>query len=158
MAHKAEQLGHYPQLLLAGRRINDGMTEWIVDRLVLEMARRSLLIASSNVLVLGLTFKENCPDLRNTRVINLISSLRRFGMVPTVVDPIADPDEAFNKYNLHILPKIPLGQQFTAVISAVPHHPFFHILESEWSDLLIPNGILFDLKGVVPRSLKPIRL
>ena len=87
LTHKAEQLGYYPQVVLAGRRINDGMGRWVVEQLVLTMALRSMVIAGAKVLVLGLTFKENCPDLRNTRVVDVIEALKRYGMEPLVVDP-----------------------------------------------------------------------
>ena len=94
LTHKAEQLGYHPQVVLAGRRINDGMGRWVVENLVLEMARRGMVIAGAKVLVLGLSFKENCPDLRNTRVVDLTQMLQRYGMEPLVVDPGVDPEQA----------------------------------------------------------------
>ena len=100
LTHKAEQLGYHPQVVLAGRRINDGMARWVVEQLVLEMARKGMVIAGAQVLVLGLTFKEDCPDLRNTRVVDLIHALQRYGMELLVVDPWADPEEAQREYDL----------------------------------------------------------
>ena len=98
LTHKAEQLGYHPQVVLAGRRINDGMGRWVVEQLVLEMARKGMVIAGAQVLVLGLSFKENCPDLRNTRVVDLTQALQRYGMEPLVVDPWVDSEEAQREY------------------------------------------------------------
>ena len=90
LTHKAEQLGYHPQVVLAGRRINDGMGRWLAEQLILKMCQNKLLIPESKVLVLGLSFKENCPDLRNTKVIDLIESVRQFGPTVDVVDPWVD--------------------------------------------------------------------
>ena len=124
LTHKAEQLGYHPQVVLAGRRINDGMGGWLVEQLVLEMARRGMVIAKAKVLVLGLTFKENCPDLRNTRVVDLIQAMHRYGMEPVVVDPWISPDEANSEYRLSVLTELPRGSRFEAVVAAVAHRQF----------------------------------
>ena len=158
LTHKAEQLGYHPHLLLAGRRINDGMAHWIVDRLVLEMASSGMVIAGSKVLVLGLTFKENCPDLRNSRVFDLISALHRYALVPCVVDPCADLTVLSEDSNNLFLSKIPYHLTFSAVILAVSHKEFIDLSIADWSSLLSDSGIFIDLKGVIPRSLNPVRL
>lgn len=158
LTHKAEQLGYNPQVVLAGRRINDGMGRWVVEQLVLEMARRGLVIAAAPVLVMGLTFKENCPDLRNTRVVDVIEALRRYGMEPMVVDPWVDAQEAQREYGLTVLGEIPADSRYAAVIGAVAHREFAELPEAVWSDLLQPNGVLLDLKGLIARHLNPIRL
>ena len=158
LTHKAEQLGYHPQVVLAGRRINDGMGSWVVEQLVLEMARRGMVIAGARVLVLGLSFKENCPDLRNTRVVDVIEALRRYGMEPVVVDPWVDPEEAQRDYGLDVMAEIPPGSSWQGVVVAVAHQQFTGLPAEHWRQLLAANGVLLDLKGIVPRELGALRL
>ena len=155
LTYKAEQLGYFPQVVLAGRRINDGMGRWVVEQLVLEMARRGMVFAGVKVLVLGLSFKENCPDLRNTRVVDLIQALKRYGMEPQVVDPWVDYAEAKREYGLEVMPEVPLGEDYQAVVAAVAHHQFQAMTLEQWLQLIGSDGVLMDLKGVVRESLMP---
>ncbi len=158
LTHKAEQLGYHPQVVLAGRRINDGMGRWVVEQLVLEMARRGQVIAGSQVLVLGLSFKENCPDLRNTRVVDVLDALRRYGMEPVLVDPWVNAEESLREYGLTVLAEIPTGHFWSAVVAAVAHREFKTLLADQWRQLLKPDGLLLDLKGIAPRELGALRL
>lgn len=158
LTHKAEQLGYHPQVVLAGRRINDGMGRWVVEQLVLEMARRGMVIAGARVLVLGLTFKENCPDLRNTRVVDLLDALQRYGMEPVLVDPWVDTQEAQREYGLTVLDAFPIGRCWSAVVAAVAHRQFAELPTERWRQLLDPTGVLVDLKGILPRELGALRL
>jgi UDP-N-acetyl-D-galactosamine dehydrogenase len=158
LTHKAEQLGYHPQVVLAGRRINDGMGRWVVEQLVLEMAQRGMVIANAKVLVMGLSFKENCPDLRNTKVVDVIGALQRYGMDPDLVDPWVDSQEAESEYGLKVLTKIPVDTRYRAVIAAVAHSEFSLISEDGWREVLEENGVFVDLKGVLPRVLQPLRL
>jgi len=158
LTHKAEELGYHPQVVLAGRRINDGMGRWVVEQLVLEMARRGHVIAGTQVLVLGLSFKENCPDLRNTRVVDLIEALQRYGMKPVLVDPWVDAEEARRECGLTVLASIPDANRYGAVIAAVAHRQFLGIQEARWRELVLSGGVLLDLKGVMPRALQSLRL
>jgi UDP-N-acetyl-D-galactosamine dehydrogenase len=158
LTHKAEQLGYHPQVVLAGRRINDGMGRWVVEQLVMEMARRGLAIKGAKVLVLGLSFKENCPDLRNTRVVDVIAALQRYAMEPVLVDPWVDAEEARREYGLTVLAEIPIASTYGAVIAAVAHRQFVGIPEASWRQLLTPSGVLLDLKGIVPREVGALRL
>ena len=158
LTHKAEQLGYHPQVVLAGRRINDGMGRWVVEQLVLQMARRGMVIASARVLVLGLSFKENCPDLRNTRVVDMIQALLHYGMEPLVVDPWVDPLAAQREYGLSVLPEIPSGQRWNAVVLAVAHEQFRAPSAEQWQSLLESGGVVVDLKGLVPRQVGALRL
>jgi UDP-N-acetyl-D-glucosamine/UDP-N-acetyl-D-galactosamine dehydrogenase len=158
LTHKAEQLGYHPQVVLAGRRINDGMGRWLVEQLVLELACRGLVIAGARVLVLGLSFKENCPDLRNTRVVDVIEALKRYGMEVEVVDPWVDAEEAQREYGLTVLLEVPTGQCWSAVVAAVSHREFTELPADYWRQLLEPVGVLLDLKGIVPRELEALRL
>ena len=150
LTHKAEELGYHSQVVLSGRRINDGMGRWVVEQLVLEMARRGMVIAGAKVLVLGLSFKENCPDLRNTRVVDLIEALQRYGMETVLVDPCIDPAEAQQEYGLTVSSTMPaLEERFAAVVAAVPHRQFARWTPEQWRQLLLPSGVLLDLKGIV---------
>jgi UDP-N-acetyl-D-galactosamine dehydrogenase len=158
LTHKAEQVGYHPQVVLAGRRINDGMGAWVVEQLVLEMARNGMVIGGANVLVLGLSFKENCPDLRNTRVVDLIEALGRYGMEAMVVDPWVNPQEAQAEYGLDVLAEIPEGCRYSGVVAAVAHRQFEKQPAQMWHNLLEPTGVLLDLKGIVPRELGALRL
>ena len=158
LTHKAEQLGYYPQVVLAGRRINDSMGRWVVEQLVLELARRGAVIAGARVLVLGLSFKENCPDLRNTRVVDLIETLKHYGMEPEVVDPWVDYKEAKHLYQLDVSTTLPLNVRYDAVLLSVAHQQFAALTVDQWSQLLKPMGVLMDLKGLMPRELAALRL
>jgi UDP-N-acetyl-D-galactosamine dehydrogenase len=158
LTHKAEQLGYHPQVVLAGRRINDGMGEWVVQQLVLELARRQVVIGGARVLVLGLSFKENCPDLRNTRVIDVINGLRSYGIEPVVVDPWVDPLEAQTEYGLEVATDIPGDVPWAAVIAAVAHRQFAELQQDAWQGLLSRDTVVFDLKGLVPRQVATLRL
>jgi UDP-N-acetyl-D-galactosamine dehydrogenase len=158
LTHKAEQLAYHPQVVLAGRRINDGMGRWVVDQLVLDMARRGMVIAGAKVLVLGLTFKENCPDLRNTRVIDVLVALQRYGMDVELVDPWVDGAEAQHENGLSVTAEVPSGHRYRAVVAAVAHQQFCSWGADQWHQLLEPNGVLLDLKGIVPRELGALRL
>ena len=158
LTHKAEQVGYYPQVVLAGRRINDGMGAWVVEQLVLEMARRGMVIGGANVLVLGLSFKENCPDLRNTRVVDLICALERYGMEVDVVDPWVNPEEAQREYGLMVSTDLPTQGPYGAVVAAVAHQQFVELMADQWRQLITSSGVLLDLKGMVPRDISTLRL
>jgi UDP-N-acetyl-D-glucosamine/UDP-N-acetyl-D-galactosamine dehydrogenase len=158
LTHKAEEVGYYPQVVLAGRRINDGMGTWVAQQVVLNMAQRGLTLHGSRVLLLGLTFKENCPDLRNTRVVDVIRELSLYGMVVTVVDPWVDKEEAQRDYDLAVESVVPVGECYEVVIAAVAHRQFQGWNADEWQKLLVADGLLFDLKGQVPRKVATWRL
>ena len=158
LTHKAEQLGYHPQVVLAGRRINDSMGRWLAEQLVLGLAERRQAVVGTRVLVLGLSFKENCPDLRNTKVVDLIWGLQCYGMEVEVVDPWVDPEEAQREYGLSVRAEIPVGSPYGAVAAAVAHRQFAALSSDAWQNLLTPGGVLLDLKGIVPRELGALRL
>jgi len=110
------------------------------------------------VLVLGLTFKENCPDLRNTKVVDLIEGLQRYGMEVQVVDPWVDPEEAAREYGLTVNADMPPQDTYAAVVAAVAHRQFAELALEQWQQLLTPSGVLLDLKGIVPRTMGALRL
>jgi UDP-N-acetyl-D-galactosamine dehydrogenase len=123
LTHKAEEVGYHPEVILAGRRINDGMGAFVAQECVRLLCQAGRPVRGARVLVLGLTFKEDCPDVRNTRVVDIIAELRRFGAEPVVVDPVADPGEARHEYGLELVGMEPLPR-CAAIIAAVAHRQF----------------------------------
>ncbi|MFN7819292.1 MAG: nucleotide sugar dehydrogenase [Cyanobacteriota bacterium] len=158
LTYKSDQMGYHPHVVLAGRRINDAMGRWLAEQLVLELAARRQAVVGTPVLVLGLTFKENCPDLRNTKVVDLIHTLQRYGMEVEVVDPWADPQQASDEYGLTLHSQLPAGERYCAVVAAVAHHQFAALTADQWRQLVAADGLVLDLKGIVPRELNPLRL
>jgi UDP-N-acetyl-D-galactosamine dehydrogenase len=158
LTHKAEEVGYHPQIVLAGRRINDAMGRWVAEQLVLELARRRHQVVDSNVLVMGLSFKENCPDLRNSKVLDVLDALSDYGMQPVVVDPCVDILEATHMCKFKFLSALPSNCRFKAVLPLVPHDEFRDMSAQHWEMLLEPGGVLFDIKGIVPRELVPVRI
>jgi len=147
LTHKAEKIGYIPQVILAGRRINDGMGTFVAQRAIREMIRAGHNILGNMVTVLGLTFKEDCPDLRNSKVIEIIKELGEYGIHVQVCDPLADPDEATHEYGVRLTPVSDL-KPAAAVIAAVAHRQFL-----EWTPEVIcrqmgDNPVLIDVKGM----------
>ena len=158
LTHKSEELGYHPQVVLAGRRINDGMGRWLAEQVVLGLAQRRLPVVGTRVLVLGLTFKENCPDLRNTKVVDLIQGLKRYGMDVEVVDPWVESSQAQHEYGLKVSNVMPADSKYGAVVAAVAHQQFVEIKLERWRQMVAANGVLLDLKGIIPRELEPLRM
>jgi UDP-N-acetyl-D-galactosamine dehydrogenase len=157
LTHKAEALGYHPQVILAGRRINDGMGAYVASQLVKAMLKRRIHVDGAHVLVLGLTFKENCPDLRNTRVVDVIEELRGYGVTVHVHDPMADPIEAYQEYGLELVAE-PEDASYDAVLLAVAHEAY-----RSWSADRIrsygrPAHVIYDLKCVLERDSVDLRL
>jgi UDP-N-acetyl-D-glucosamine/UDP-N-acetyl-D-galactosamine dehydrogenase len=142
LSHRAQQLGHDPQVILSGREINDGMGAWVADQL---HARRGKVPGS--VLVMGLTFKEDVPDLRNSKVIDVIRRLETLGHVVTVHDPLADSDEAVHEYGLTIEPEA-LAERYDIVFAAVPHRSYRKMADAEIVALVEEGGLVADLKSI----------
>lgn len=140
LAAKAVSVGHDPRVILAGRSTNDGMGAFIADSVAKNLKERA------DVLIMGLTFKENVPDLRNTRVVDIVSRLHKLGHAVTVHDPIADPAEAVQFYGVDLIPD--LAGTFDAVIGAVAHDAYVNLTDAELAGLLVENGTLADIKGI----------
>jgi UDP-N-acetyl-D-glucosamine/UDP-N-acetyl-D-galactosamine dehydrogenase len=153
LTHKAEGVGYRPEVILAGRRINDNMGVHIASRVVKLMAQADLPIRGGRVLVLGLTFKENCPDIRNSKVVDVIAELKTYGLVVDVYDPHADPAEVEHEYQLTLV-KSP-GSQYDAVVLAVAHQEFSQL---SWTSLRKPKTVVYDVKGVLDKSTITARL
>jgi UDP-N-acetyl-D-galactosamine dehydrogenase len=157
MTHKAESIGFHPQMILAGRRINDGMAAYIANDVIKTMLKRKQSIDRARVLVMGFTFKENVPDTRNTKVADLIRTLRDFVAEVVTYDPMADVELAKHEYGIDIIGTLPQGP-FDAVILAVKHRPIAALGESGIRALLAPGGLIYDLKGVLPPAASHARI
>ena len=151
LTHKAQQIGYDPEVILAGRRINDGMGSHVAQRVVKLMAQRDLPVAGARVLVLGLAFKENCTDLRNTRVIDIVDELRSYNARVDVHDPWVSRDEARTEYGLELLPQ-PVAGGYDAVIVAVAHREFVALGTDGIRALGKPQAVVFDVKRALPRD------
>lgn len=157
LTHKAEAIGYHPQIILAGRRLNDGMGAYVAGQLVKALLRKRIHVQGARVLVMGLAFKENCPDLRNTRVIDVISELREYGMVVDVHDPWVDAGEAKREYGLD-LNSNPMTGTYDAVILAVAHEQFKGYGASGFRALCGPDHVLYDLKYLLNANEVDMRL
>ncbi len=158
LTHKAQQVGYYPYVILAGRRINDGMGAHVAQRVMRLLSRRRVHAADAKVLVLGFAFKANCPDLRNTRVMDLIAVLRDSEASVDVVDPRVDADAAQHEYGLVVRSEIALGAQYDAVILAVAHSEFIALGAAGIRALCKPGGVLFDVQQALPKDAVDDRL
>ena len=157
LTHKSEKVGYYPEIILAGRRINDSMASWYVDQLILRMAKLGIDFNHSKALILGFTFKENCPDIRNTKVIDIIGALKNFNIDCDVVDPHADKDDAQKIYEIKIYSETPKTTKYPIVIIAVAHNDFLKFDIEKWNSFTTEKSIFFDIKGILPRELNPER-
>jgi UDP-N-acetyl-D-glucosamine/UDP-N-acetyl-D-galactosamine dehydrogenase len=149
LTHKAQELGYNPEIILAGRRLNDNMGIVVVNQVIKLMIKKGLRIEGSQVLVMGITFKENCPDIRNSRVIDVVNELKSFGCDVTVFDPWADPEEVKEEYDIEIFTKASeLGKnKYNAIVAAVAHHEF---LSLDLKVLKADKAVVFDIKAILP--------
>lgn len=157
LTHKAEALGYHPQVILAGRRINDGMGAYVAGQMIKGMLQKRIQVNGAKVLVLGLSFKENCPDLRNTRVVDVIDELREFGVEVDVYDPWVDVEEANREYGIRPLSHLAEGN-YDGAILAVAHREFVEMGTVGIQRLCKDEGIIYDLKYILPGSDSQIRL
>lgn len=155
LAQKAQEVGYHPEIILAGRRLNDGMGTYIASEVVKLMVKKSIAVKSAKILVLGITFKENCPDVRNTRVVDIIQELKSYETNITIFDPWANPAEVMHEYGVETTDKFCEGEVFDAVVLAVAHQEF---VEKDWKECLKPNGVIYDVKGCLNRELTDARL
>lgn len=156
LTHKAESLGYHSQVILSGRKINDNMGIFVANKMIKLMIKKGLSIDKAKVLVLGITFKENCPDIRNSRVIDIIEELQDFGCDVHVCDPYADPAEVRHEYGLSLVSEAAeLDTDYDAVVLAVAHQPFKEI---DVNSIKKKNGVLYDIKGVLDREVVDCRL
>jgi UDP-N-acetyl-D-glucosamine/UDP-N-acetyl-D-galactosamine dehydrogenase len=157
MTYKAEAIGFHPQMILAGRRINDGMAAYVAGDVIKTMLKRKQSIDRARVLVMGFTFKENVPDTRNTKVADLVRALRDFVAEVVIYDPMANAPLAQHEYGLALVNDLPQGP-FDAIILAVKHDPIAALGEAGIKALLAPGGLIYDLKGILPPSASHARI
>ena len=153
LTHKAESLGYHPEVILSGRRINDNMGIYIANSVIKLMAKNELPIHKANVLVLGITFKENCPDIRNSRVVDVIRELQSFGTHVDILDPHADAQEVHHEYGLPLIKSA--DKKYDAVILTVSHHEFKTL---NWEKMTHDKSVVYDVKGFLNRDSVTARL
>jgi UDP-N-acetyl-D-galactosamine dehydrogenase len=151
LTFKAEEIGYHPEIILAGRRINDGMGAYVAQRVIKLMAQRHIAIADSKVLVLGITFKENCTDIRNTRVVDIVNELASYNAKVDIFDPWAKPEDVKAEYGVSLV-TAPAAGQYDAVIVAVAHDQFRELGVTGIRRFGKPQSVLFDVKSVLPRD------
>jgi UDP-N-acetyl-D-galactosamine dehydrogenase len=152
LTYKAESLGYNPQVILAGRRINDGMGAYIANR-VMKLLTKKGNAQDAKILILGITFKENCPDIRNSRVIDVIDELKDYGVKLEVYDPHADSEEVMHEYNLDLIDSP--GNGYNAVVLAVKHKEFEKL---DWSSIKNESTVVFDVKAGLEKEIVSERL
>jgi len=149
LAQKAEELGYHPEIILAGRRMNDGMGDYVAKEVVKLMIKKGLNIKDAEVLILGITFKENCPDVRNSKVVDVISALKDFGVKISIYDPWANPEEVMHEYGMKITNTLP-SNKFDALVLGVAHNEF---LELDIKTITNGNSVVYDVKSVLKNEL-----
>ena len=145
LAQKAQEVGYHPEIILAGRRMNDSMGHYVASETIKLFVKNDKEIKNASILILGITFKENCPDVRNTKVVDVIQNLKEYGTVITVFDPWANPVEVKEEYNIVTLRDMP-QTKFDGIVLAVAHESFLRI---DFNDYLNKNGVIYDVKGVL---------
>lgn len=155
LAHKAQALGYHPQVILSGRRVNDNMGNFVADKVVKLMIQKDQKIKGAKALIMGITFKEDCPDVRNTRIVDIYSGLKQFGLQIDIYDPIADPSEVKREYNINIKSSITEVPTYDAIIVAVAHQEF---LTFDFQKISNNNCVIFDTKACLDRALVDGRL
>jgi len=157
LTHKAQSIGYNPEVILAGRRINDGMSKYVVSQLIKKMLKSKLPVSGANVLVMGLTFKENCPDIRNTKIVDVISELADYEINVDLYDPWVSSSEAKAEYNLDMITQ-PQENYYDAVIFAVAHEQFKSMSGKDIKRLMKDEHVIYDLKYMLDASVSDIRL
>lgn len=157
LTHKAEELGYHPQVILAGRRINDQMGEYVVSLLVKKMLNEKIMVNGANILLLGITFKENCPDIRNTKVVDIATEFQDYHVNLDIYDPWAEHDEVQDEYGLSLIDKPELGK-YDAIIAAVAHEQFKQWSNQDIKRLGKDKCVIFDLKYIFDKKIVDIRL
>ncbi|PTX44490.1 UDP-N-acetyl-D-galactosamine dehydrogenase [Christiangramia gaetbulicola] len=146
LAQKAQEIGYHPEIILAGRRMNDSMGKYVASEVIKLMLQNDLKVKGANILVLGITFKENCPDVRNTKVVDVVEELKSYGTNITIYDPLANPVEVQHEYKLTCSPELVEGQKFDAVVLTVAHKEF---LSMDLDALKNEDAVVYDVKGIL---------
>ncbi len=154
LAQKAQEFGYHPEIILAGRRLNDTMGDYVANQIIKLMIKHDIKIKNANVLMLGITFKENCPDVRNTKVVDIIRSLQDYGVQVTTFDPMANPTEVQYEYQLTTIQTLPEAK-YDAIVLGVAHQQFSNL---NIENLKSKNAVVYDVKGFLPENLVDKRL
>jgi UDP-N-acetyl-D-galactosamine dehydrogenase len=157
LTHKAQSLGFHPEMILAGRRINDSMASYVAQDIIKTMLQKKLRVDGARILVIGFTFKGNCTDIRNTKVADLVGELQAFGHHVTVYDPLALPAEVEHAYKIKLASELPAGP-FDAIVLAVRHDVVAQMAPEAFRAMLVPGGLLYDMKHVLPVAGSDVRL
>jgi UDP-N-acetyl-D-galactosamine dehydrogenase len=157
LTHKAQQIGYHPEIILAGRRLNDSMGSYVVAQLVKAMMQRRIQVDGARILLMGLTFKENCPDLRNTRVVDIVAELKEYNCQVDVYDPWILAEESEHEYGITPIAQLPSGA-YDGIIVAVAHHQFKAMGEAAIRSLGKKAHVLYDLKYILPADASDLRL
>ena len=157
LTYKAQQLGYHPEVILAGRRMNDNMSQYVVGQLIKSMLSKGIEIKSSKILVMGLAFKENCRDIRNTKVIDIITELESYGALVDCFDPWVDMEAAKKEFDIHILNDVK-QKEYDAILLAVAHKQFKEMSINDLHNLCNPLHVIFDLKNILPKHESDFRL
>lgn len=157
LTHKAQAVGYHPEVILAGRRINDGMGRFVASEMVKAMLKKCIQVKGAKILIMGLAFKENCPDLRNTRVIDVINELREYQVDVDVFDPWIDPEESIHEYGIALVQQL-VSNSYDGIILAVAHGEFRSMGYEKIRSFGKPGHVLFDLKYIVPKDAADLRL
>lgn len=155
LIQKAQVYGVLPRVMFAARRLNDGMGNYVAEQTIKCMNKKGLLVKDAKILILGITFKENCPDIRNTKVVDIYTSLEEYTKNVTVYDPWANKENVKREYNIDIVSELPADEKFDAVILAVAHNQF---KELDIKSLVVDNGVVYDVKGILDRTIIDGRL
>jgi UDP-N-acetyl-D-glucosamine/UDP-N-acetyl-D-galactosamine dehydrogenase len=155
LAQKAQEVGYHPEIILAGRRLNDGMGAYVANEVVRMMIKEDVPVKNAHILLLGITFKENCPDVRNTKVVDIIKELQSFNTTITVYDPWANPAEVAHEYGIETINELPQDAQYDAVVLAVAHDEF---IDASWKKHVKSKGIVYDVKGCLDKQVVHGRL
>jgi UDP-N-acetyl-D-galactosamine dehydrogenase len=157
LTHKAESIGYHPQIILAGRRLNDRMGAYVASQMIRAMLKLFIQVNGARVLLLGLTFKENCPDLRNTRVVDVITELREFGVLVDVYDPWVNSEAAFHEYGIRPI-RVLVPGTYDGIMLTVAHDEFREMGEDVMRSFGKPSHVLYDLKCLLPKGAADLRL
>lgn len=149
LAQKAQEEGYHPEIILAGRRLNDGMGAYVANEVVKLMIKKNVAVKGATVLMLGITFKENCPDVRNTKVIDIVKELQSYDINVVIYDPWASPAEVLHEYNLTTIKELPAEQMFDSLVLAVAHKEF---IDTDWRNRVKTGGIIYDIKGCLNKE------
>jgi UDP-N-acetyl-D-galactosamine dehydrogenase len=158
LTHKSQEIGYHPEMILAGRRINDNMGIYVASRLVRLMVRRGISLPDARILVLGIAFKENCPDVRNTKVVDVIAELEAYGAQVDVYDPWVDPIEVREEYGVEVSTEFPPGTKYDGIVIAVAHREFAAMRPEDLRALGKAEHVLYDIKNVMPADVVDGRL